>query len=109
MGLLTPARISGRRRYTTDDMYRVAAILRGKEAGLSLDQIQQIITTDPASRTGILRAQRDELQRRIAATQEQLALIETVLRCRHTDFTQCPNYRAVIIDQLGFTSGGGSP
>jgi DNA-binding transcriptional MerR regulator len=71
MGLLTPARSSGRRRYTIDDVYRVAATLRGKRAGLSLDQIEQvIITTDPTSRTGILRAHREELQRRTAAIDE---------------------------------------
>jgi DNA-binding transcriptional MerR regulator len=52
MGLLTHARSSGRRRYTIDDVYRVAATLRAKRAGLSLDQIEQvIITTDPTSRT----------------------------------------------------------
>ena len=106
MGLLTPARISGQRRYTTDDAYRVAAILRGKQAGLRLDQIQQMITaTDPASRTGILRAQRDELKHRIAATQAALEIIDSVLRCRHADFTQCPRFREVITDQSAQLTG----
>lgn len=101
MGLLAPGRSSGQRRYTVDDMYRVAAIMRGKQAGLSLDQIQQMITADPASRVDILRGQRDELQRRIAAMQEALQSIESVLSCRHTDFTQCPKYRALITDRIG--------
>jgi MerR family transcriptional regulator, copper efflux regulator len=101
MGLLTPARASGRRRYTVDDVYRVAAILRGKQAGLSLDQIQRMITANPGSRAKVLRAQRDELQRRIAAMQEALQIIDSVLSCRHADFTQCPNYRAVITDRIG--------
>lgn len=102
MGLLTPARVSGRRRYTADDVYRVAAILRGKEAGLSLDQIERMITArDPSSRTGILRAQRDELRNRIAAMQEALDIVEFVLRCRHADFTQCPRFRELIRHRAG--------
>lgn len=105
MGLLTPARASGRRRYTADDHYRVAAILRGKKAGLSLDQIQQMITTNPASRVEILRVQREELERRMAATQDAMNVIDAVLRCRHSDFTQCPNYRKLINSQMG-TDGG---
>jgi MerR family transcriptional regulator, copper efflux regulator len=96
VGLLEPARVSGRRRYTVDDTYRVAAILRAKRAGLSLEQIEQMITSTPASRTSILRDQRDELQRRAAAIQASLDLIDSVLRCRHSDFTQCPKYREAI-------------
>jgi MerR family transcriptional regulator, copper efflux regulator len=97
MGLLTPRRASGRRRYTEDDIYRVAAILHGKQAGLSLDQIHQMLNaTNPSGRTSVLREQRDEVRRRIAAAQQQLNLIECVLRCRHSDFTQCPTYRALL-------------
>ncbi|MGN9842638.1 MerR family transcriptional regulator [Nonomuraea sp. H19] len=37
MGLLSPARIGGdRRRYGPDDLYRVAMVLRAKEAGFSV-------------------------------------------------------------------------
>ncbi|TCC47432.1 MerR family transcriptional regulator [Kribbella capetownensis] len=97
MGLLTPRRVSGRRRYGEDDLYRVAAFLHGKHAGLSLEQIYQMFTvTNPSGRTGILRDQRDVVRRRIAAAQQQLDLIECVLRCRHSDFTQCPTYRALL-------------
>jgi DNA-binding transcriptional MerR regulator len=91
MGLLNPARVSGQRRYTTDDAHRVAAILRGEQAGLSLDQIHQMITTtDPTTRTGLLRARRNELRHRMAVTQAALEIIDSVLSCRHADFTQCP-------------------
>ncbi|MGK5740292.1 MerR family transcriptional regulator [Micromonospora sp. URMC 103] len=102
MGLITPARVGGQRRYTDDDAYRVAAILRGKQAGLSLDQIQQMITTaDPAPRTAILRRHRKELEDRIAATQAALDLINSVLGCHHADFTQCPRFREVITHESG--------
>lgn len=101
MGLLTPARVSGRRRYTSDDLYRVAAILRGKEAGLSLDQIRQLMTaTDPAFRNGVLRAQRDGLRGRIAVLEEELRLIDSILRCRHADFTRCPRFRGFVTERM---------
>lgn len=101
-GLLAPARVGGRRRYTEDDVYRVAAILRAKEAGLSLDQIRAMITTsDPARRAGILRERRDQLERRIADARAALDLIESALRCRHTDFTTCPHYRQLVSDRIG--------
>lgn len=98
LGLLHPARVSGRRRYTRHDAYRIAAILRGKQAGLSLDQIQQLFTAgDPAARAGVLRTQRDELRHRIAAAQDALKLVESALTCRHADFTQCPKFRKALI------------
>jgi MerR family transcriptional regulator, copper efflux regulator len=102
MGLLTPTRVSGQRRYTDDDPYRVAAILRAKQAGLSLGQIRQMITTtDPARRAAILRERRDELRHRIAAAQQALDLIERVLNCRHQDFTRCPRYREAVASWTG--------
>jgi DNA-binding transcriptional MerR regulator len=104
MGLLSPARAGGQRRYTMDDHYRVAAILRGKKAGLSLDQIQTMITSAPAPRREVLRAQREELQRRMEEMRAAMGVIDSVLRCRHSDFTQCPNYRAVINSQMGSDS-----
>lgn len=107
MGLITPARVGGQRRYTEDDVYRVAAILRGKQAGLSLEQIRHLVTSDPAVRPGILRAHGEELRRRIAAMQEALDVIESVLRCRHSDFTRCPRFRAVLTDQSGLPSVAG--
>lgn len=102
MGLLAPSRSSGRRRYTDDDVYRVAAILRAKEAGLSLDQIREMITTtDPAQRADILRAHHKQLLHRIAATQQALELIDGALTCEHDDFTRCPRYRELVADRIG--------
>ncbi|MCA2227719.1 MerR family transcriptional regulator [Nonomuraea sp. NEAU-L178] len=68
MGLLTPVRIGGeRRRYGPDDLYRVAVILRAKEAGFGLDGIREMIaTSDPAVRRTHLLRRRAELAQRIA-------------------------------------------
>lgn len=97
MGLLSPARTSGRRVYGDADAYRVSAILRGKAAGLSLDQLRNLITaTDPAQRIEALRAHQQELQRKAAAIEQALSMIGSVLACTHEDFTECPNFRAAV-------------
>jgi MerR family transcriptional regulator, copper efflux regulator len=101
MGLLAPARTgAGRRRYQPADLYRVAAILRAKQAGLALDDIRAMLTSDPATRRGILRRQRDELAGRIAQAQTSLALLEQALACKHGDLATCPQFQALLADQV---------
>jgi MerR family transcriptional regulator, copper efflux regulator len=103
MGLLSPARASGQRRYTDDDLYRIAAVLHAKQAGLSLDQIQQMITSRSPQRRAILCQQRDDLHGRIAAARRALDMVECALDCTHDDLTQCPRYRELVATHL--TSG----
>jgi MerR family transcriptional regulator, copper efflux regulator len=97
-GLLTPAyRVAGRRRYTRDHVTRVAMILRGKEAGLSLPQLREILTaTDPAARRELLERHRAELDERIARIQASKELIEHVLECGAPDFTRCPEFQELV-------------
>lgn len=106
LGLLSPGRAAGdRRRYTTSDLYRVAVILRAKEAGLSLDNIRDMITTqDPATRTAILRRQYADLVQRIAAAQASLELIECALDCEHEDIAQCSHFQATVAARIGIDS-----
>lgn len=102
IGLLTPARFRGQRRYRHADLYRVATILRAKQAGLSLDQIHQMITVrDPEQRTTILGEHSDQLRQRIAATQQALDVIGRALRCEHEDFTRCPDFQEAMTGHLG--------
>jgi DNA-binding transcriptional MerR regulator len=77
-----PHEAGGRRRYTIDDVYRVAATLRGKQAGLSLDQIEQvIITTDPTSRTASC-VRTAKSYNAAPPPSTRLKIIDSVLRCR---------------------------
>jgi len=100
-GLLNPARAGSRRRYGPDDLYRVAVIMRAKEAGLGLDEIREMITSsDPARRRAVLRRRRDELAERIARAQASLDLIECALDCEHDDFTSCPHFQAVVSERI---------
>jgi MerR family copper efflux transcriptional regulator len=57
VGLLNPRRAAGdRRRYTTADLTRVAVILIGKDAGLGLAQLRELLATDnPMDHPDVLR------------------------------------------------------
>jgi DNA-binding transcriptional MerR regulator len=103
MGLLSPARAAGgRRRYGRSDLYRVASILVGKEAGLALTDIRDILTiADAETRRKINRRHRDELLRRIEEMQAALILIEGGLACGYEDITECPNYQSLVAGRMG--------
>lgn len=96
VGLLAPARVEGgRRRYTRDDLFRVASILCAKQAGLPLPDIRALLTAgDPAARKDVLRRNHRALLDRLAALRAALDLLEAGLNCTHDDIATCPNYRA---------------
>jgi len=98
MGLLTPAaRVNGRRLYHQEHVYRVALILRGKQAGLSLGQLREFLCEpDPSTRRALVERHRVALQQRIAQAQAAKAMIEHVLDCPYEDFTQCPHFQRKV-------------
>jgi DNA-binding transcriptional MerR regulator len=100
VGLLSPARVAGdRRRYTRDDLFRVASIVRAKQAGLPLPDIRAFLAAgDRAARKDVLRRNHRALQARMAALQAALDLLEAALNCTHDDITTCPNYRAHLAE-----------
>ncbi|WP_234583722.1 MerR family transcriptional regulator [Micromonospora sp. MH99] len=99
VGLLSPARVTGRRRYTRDDLYRVASILRAKQAGLSLPDIRAFLAAhDPAARKDVLRRNHSALHARMTALRSALDLLEAGLNCTHEDISTCPNYRAHLTE-----------
>lgn len=102
VGLLRPDRVEGNRRvYRRDDLYRVAAIVRAKEAGLSLAEIREMLTTtDPAVRRRVLQRQRAALDERIASLEACRALVDRGLACDHEDFTECPTFEAGLAELL---------
>ncbi|WP_240808036.1 MerR family transcriptional regulator [Actinomadura geliboluensis] len=95
MGLLTPAaRVNGRRRYTRDHVVRVMTIIRAKAAGMSLEQIRDVLTVSGRDeRRALLERHHAELERRLHEIAASKALIEHLMRCGADDFTQCPDYR----------------
>jgi DNA-binding transcriptional MerR regulator len=101
VGLLTPARVSSstHRRYTRDDLFRVASIVRAKQAGLPLGEIREFLTAgDPAARKDVLRRNHRALLDRMAVLRSALNLLEAGLNCTHDDIATCPNYRAHLAE-----------
>ncbi|GLY91805.1 MerR family transcriptional regulator [Actinoallomurus iriomotensis] len=97
VGLLSPERVGDRRRYGPDDLYRVAVILRAKEAGLALEDIRRLIAArDPAARRATLERHHSDLTRRIARARASLEMVESALACTHEDLTECPHFRSVV-------------
>ncbi|WP_199430346.1 helix-turn-helix domain-containing protein [Qaidamihabitans albus] len=103
MGLLSPVRAeAGRRRYGRAEVYRVAVVLRAKQAGFALDDIRRMFAdADPRARQAVLRRHRADLARRIAQAQESLELVDRALECEHDDIVTCPRFQAVIEDLAG--------
>ncbi|MBM0276303.1 helix-turn-helix domain-containing protein [Micromonospora tarensis] len=98
-GLLRPARSAdGRRRYDSQEMTRVAVILRAKAAGLSLNEIRRVLAADPVARRRILERQRVLLAERIAQDQARLAVLDCAVACAHEDVADCPHVRQVTSD-----------
>ncbi len=97
MGLLTPAtRVNGRRLYTHDHIVRVMTIIRAKAAGMSLEQVGEILNvTGHVERRAILERHHAELERRLREIAASKALIEHIMRCTAEDFTRCPGYLRV--------------
>lgn len=102
VGLLSPARVEGgHRRYTRDDLVRVASIVIMKQAGLPLPDIREFLTRiHTAARKDVLRRHHRALQARMAALRSALDLLEAGLNCSHEDIATCPNYRAHLAELL---------
>ncbi|WP_283136027.1 MerR family transcriptional regulator [Rhizohabitans arisaemae] len=111
VGLLVPARDGGgQRRYGAADMRRVAMILMGKEAGLGLRMLSQVLTSpDPMRHADLLREHVEVLERRIAQAQAARDLILHALECP-LGFDECPHAREQIEARIPLAGrGGGTP
>jgi len=101
MGLLAPGRAAGRqRRYGHTDLARVAMILMGKEAGLSLREMRELLSTaNPMDHADLLRRHVTVLEHRIAQAQAAKNLIEHALSCP-VSFNECPHAREQISTRI---------
>ncbi|QNN54518.1 MerR family transcriptional regulator [Nocardioides mesophilus] len=101
VGLLAPARDgAGRRRYGPDELVRVAAILRSKSAGMSLEQIRALLHGDAHGRHQVLEAHVAELDRRMAEMELSREMTLHALRCRAHDIATCPNFARSVQDLI---------
>jgi DNA-binding transcriptional MerR regulator len=107
-GLLTPARVGGRRRYTDADLYRVAAILVSKEAGFGVADIRRVLSaTSAPARREVMARHRETLLARIARAKAALEMFEGGLECAHDDIMTCPHFQKLLTErlQLSFMTG----
>lgn len=104
MGLIAPAaRVNGRRRYTRDHVIRVMTIIRAKAAGMSLEQIREVLNVSgQAERQALLQRHHVALERRLEEISASKSLIEHLMRCSADDFTQCPDYQRMVETGAGF-------
>lgn len=101
VGLVAPDRTaSGERRYGAHDLYRIAVVLRAKEAGLALDDIATMLTCDATERILVLQRRRDELATEIAAAQQSLELIDCALACDHEDIAECRHFHEHVTARM---------
>jgi MerR family copper efflux transcriptional regulator len=102
-GLLTPQRSgAGRRVYGPGDVNRVGMILLAKEAGLSLDQVRQLLTDGNRDMRGeIYRSHGERLRQRISAAEAALAMIEHAAQCEAEELTGCPHLQAKVAGLVG--------
>jgi DNA-binding transcriptional MerR regulator len=76
VGLLSPARASrGYRQYSYADMQRLERVLSLRALGFSLKDVAALIDADPATRTVLLRQQRDKLEDRRARIARAIDII----------------------------------
>ena len=104
LGLLpAPARISGQRRYPESAARLVAAVLLYSDAGFTLAEQKDLMTTGgstPGDRTELMQRKLAELDEKIARAQAAREAISHGLRCPHEDITQCPNFNVGITARL---------
>jgi MerR family copper efflux transcriptional regulator len=106
MGLLIPTRdAAGRRLYGEDDLVRIAVILRGKLAGMSLEQIAVLLSDDHGpARHAVLQEHIADLDRRMAEMERSQAMAVHAFECEAHDLTRCPGFRSTIEDVLAGTA-----
>jgi DNA-binding transcriptional MerR regulator len=101
-GLLSPARVTGaRRRYTREDMFRVALIVSVKQAGLSLPGIREILSAPtPAERQQVLHRHHEALRERMTRLQATMTLLEGAIACKHGDLMTCSHFQGHLEEMV---------
>ena len=96
-GLLTPAeRVKGRRYYDESHAARIAWILRGKDMGLSLAQIAQIVSEpNHEAHRVLLREHRKRILEQIHRLEAARRMLDHAIGCPHDDVSRCQQFQDV--------------
>ncbi|CAM3981238.1 MerR family transcriptional regulator [Tsukamurella ocularis] len=91
VGVLVPPREpGGQRDYSGEHVAQARLVLLCQRAGLSLDEIKQLIVADSAGRAAHLRRHRETIAGRIDELQRADGFLEHTLTCAHPVVTRCP-------------------
>lgn len=102
MGLVAPGRDgAGRRRYVAADLVRIATVIRSKSAGMSLEQIREMLDADAHGRHRLLEGHLADLDRRLEDLARARAMTEHAFGCHAHDITTCPRFREHVVDLVG--------
>ena len=99
LGLIAPAtRVSGQRRYDASTVDTVGVILLLRDVGFSLAEIAELFTApqDRDEWRASAKAKVAELEERIHTMEVARVALQHLLRCRHEDLFECPNFLGTI-------------
>ena len=100
-GLLSPERDArGRRRYSKDQVVRIAVIQRSKGAGMTRAQIGVMLDDGDRERHEVLQQHLDDVDRRMEDIRRSRAMTEHALNCRAHDIIACPRFREGVADVM---------
>jgi DNA-binding transcriptional MerR regulator len=110
-GLLDPHRDGAdRRRFSDDDIVRVAVILRSKAAGMSLEQIGVLLDDDHGpQRHRVLQEHLADLDRRMEEMRASREMTLHAFECEAHDIARCPRFRAMVDDVVAGTGAWAAP
>ncbi|WP_261811458.1 helix-turn-helix domain-containing protein [Microbacterium aurugineum] len=101
VGLLLPERdTAGRRKYSEDQIVRIAVIQRSQASGMTLKQIGVMLDDGARERHEILQEHLDDIDRRMEDMRRSRAMTEHAMNCRSHDIATCPRFRAGVDDVM---------
>ncbi len=101
VGLLRPERDgAGRRRYSRDDLVRIAVIQRSKAAGMTLDQVQVLLDAEAVDRHRVLEAHLADLDRRMEEMRRSKEMTAHAMQCSAHDIAAWLTFQQGVADVL---------
>lgn len=96
-GLLTPTeRVKGRRYYDESHAARITMILRGKDMGLSLAQIAEILSEpNHDEHKRLLSAHHNRVVAQIHRLEAAKRMLDHAIGCPHNDVSRCEEFQNV--------------
>ena len=96
IGLLkAPARVAGKRRYGQEALQRLSVIAAGRDAGLSLQEVAELVRADEQGQVSgrlqaLARQKLPEIEALITRAGAVRAWLEAAAECRCPSLEQCP-------------------